>query len=289
MTPKKEEAIVADPILNPTVQKKDPKQEQDNLTPDHPRFQEVYHEAQETKRELDRVRSEFTGLQDSMKTMMEHNKLLDSAIQNTQKVEQEVTKEPDISTQINDKRMELFNLRTSEEPDMQKIFTLESEIADLRDRNLTTKLSSMIPDTKKAFQEYTQANQVDNDKIAAKAFIESTPWMRMGSSEYVEMMDAAARGLEPIISVKYPNPVERFQKIKELVEAQFNWKGAGVDPPENLTVEDGGNPPKRNVSDIKLTEEEESMLNRLYAKNDREGARKRLLDQKKYLASLGRV
>lgn len=275
-----------DPIIDPTV-KKDPVKEQDNLTPDHPRFQELYAKYKDSERTAKALEEKLAGQGKLLDSLTEHNKLLDAKIIADTKITKPEPEPVDVSSKIKDLQRERRKLLRvdGDSKDYDRIDDLEDNISELKEQKLTGTFKSLIPDVSKIQNQASAASsKKESDKTSAQ-FISSNPWIKVSTTEnpnpeYNENMRATAEGLDIVLLTSYPNINERYAEIKKRVEKQYNWRGKGVDPPPNLEVESGSGP-KHKTEALVLTAEDEEILNRLFP-GDSEG-RKRYIEQKRYL------
>jgi len=239
----------------------DPKKAQDALTPDHPRFQEVWKKQQIAELEVGKLQSSFNELASHNQKLEE--KLLEQEQKNTSRV---------TSNEIGELRK--AKRQAMEEGDWATVDSVDDKMLMLREEQLVAKLQKNNSPSSVVTTTVDPAKQLFDATV--EGFISATPWYKKGSTDYDSYMAGAAERLDTELAQSMPDVATRLKEVKKRVEEKFNWKGAGTGIPG---VETHGKPGSTSGGDkIELNTAQKEIIARLY-KNDPDG-------EKRYIKTL---
>lgn len=203
-------------------EKIDPKVAQEKLTPEHPRFKEVYGKMKDLERRV----GEY---EETQKLTREHNAALVKAIEKSAEVTREALINKDDSA-TDDKMIEQLNAKLTE--------LKASKIAAKKgfDFEVEAKIDDAIFEVRDAIKEATllkkerkstpseKHNDADQDQMLVWAKV--TPWYFGDDAD--PLMRAAAHELDRMLvrDPKWENvePSERLKEVGKRIEARFGWK-----------------------------------------------------------------
>ena len=201
-------------VLDESVQEKiPPKIAQENITPEHPRFKEVYGKLKESERKFEELSktvetlSATNGIIDELK---EHNSKLANALEKMMDGK-EKDKVVDVIDQI---QSELAALKTKRniarrELEHENVDRLDDEIDELKDKLRNIKL--------------TPKNEVPQYDVELaevfQEFIDENDWFLKD-----DIMQAAAYTIDAKLlkDSKWRDPRKRYAEVKRIVEDRFN-------------------------------------------------------------------
>lgn len=209
--------------------KVDPRIAQDNITPDMPRFKEVYKNMKELERKM-AERDEKDVVAESLITEMRgHNERLAKAIEASVDVTREAVtgrKDKDAEDEILDSLSEQLAELKEKKKTAMKAF----------DYDVTTELDEQMMEVKLEINEVKKAKGGEgntkkvsqDDKIdpAFISFVEETPWFN-GDTADVDMIRAAYEMDKVLIrDTKWSKTSvsDRLAEVRKRIEAKYEWK-----------------------------------------------------------------
>lgn len=231
-----------DELNDAPVDKIDPAVAAEKLTPESPRFKEVYSRMKDFERELESVRAEKTHSSELIEAMKEHNTKLAEAIEQgvSKAVEIVNTKNEvsDIQARIDsnlDKVSELKGKKKQayKDADWDTLESIDEEVERIKDETNMLRFSKQEKEKEKVAAPKAEESKSAWDAVSKKAvndFIKQCPWYNSDS-----IMKAAALQLD----YEYENSEEwqgkplalRLSKVKEVIENRFHISPSGNGSP----------------------------------------------------------
>ena len=214
--------------LEGTRSKVDPRVAQDALTPDHPRFKEVYGQMKKFERELEDSKKEKSELKVAIDAMKSHNQRLAEAI------ESGVSKIAD-SQVINVEQNELSNLETSlkefkdarkqalKDVDYDEVENITEKIDEVKDKIREVKARPVKREQDATKNKQTAVNEPDAQEVATvNQWISEVDWYNEDP-----IMRAAAVQLDMILfndqKWQEKGTKARLTEVKSRIEKRFNY------------------------------------------------------------------
>lgn len=195
--------------------KVDPRDAQEKITPEHPRFKEVYGKLKDSERKIEELSKTVESLSSTTEIIDElknHNmKLADTLDRMMEgKEKDKVVSEIDvIQSKIAD--LKKIRIEARKELEYEKIDNLDDEIDELKDKLRTMKLTP-------------QTQQYDAELIEVfDNFVQENPWFLDD-----DIMQAAAYTIDAKLlkDSKYArNHTARYAEVKRIVEEKFKFNG----------------------------------------------------------------
>ncbi len=247
----------------------DPREAQEKLTPDSPRFKEVYGQMKALERKVEEYEEKGRNTEKLMAEFKSHNERLAKAIESQVELSREaITAGKDESDEkIKQLTSYLAELKTKK-VDALKTFSYQ-DVVDLDEEISETKDDIKNLRYKKSVKEKEKGMAKENAEIdpAFIAFIENTPWFNGDTADPVMMQAAYEMDNVLLRDPKWSKKSieERLAEGGRRVEARFDWK------PENPTVKTKHTSGVEGVSKVKgvktttitLTPEQVAMANGL--------------------------
>lgn len=216
-------------------EKKDPLKEQDKLTPDHPKFQEIYKNWKVTEKALEDIRGRLLEKDSVVGEMQKHNAALVKAIERSADVTREAisgkAEDKEFSDAEHELNEQLISLRGKKAAalkgfDYDIAAELDEKIIDVK---LAQKELATIKIEKKENKDNGRKDTEADDNTAFAEFAESTSWYMGEKADPI--MIASAHALDKMLlgDKKWSSKpaVERLAEVKKQIETRFDWKGEG--------------------------------------------------------------
>lgn len=252
--------------IDEVVAKIDPAEAAENLTPEHPRFREVYSRMKDFERELESVRAEKTHSAELIDAMKEHNTKLAEAIeQGVSKAVESVNSKNEISdmqAKIDsniDKVSELKGKKKQayKDADWDALESIDEEVERIKDETNMLRFSKQekVKEKEKVIAPESAESKPIWNAVSKKAiddFTKQCPWYNSDS-----VMRAAAIQLD----YDYNNSEEwqgkplalRLSKVKEVIENRFHVSPSGNGSPGSSGNYGGAS---SGGEEIKLTDQQ---------------------------------
>lgn len=233
------------------------------------RWNEVYYEAKESKRENDKLRKDLDELRRHNHEIMEVFKSNSpDSPQNTKKELQELKAQ----------KKELIK-----SGEYEKAADLEDKIDELREKIYTTKgTPAKDEDIDKIIEEKVS---VATERKVLEDFTTTTEWFNPDSPDYDEFMAATAIGLDRTMQDNYKGTLrDRLQEVRKKVEERYGYKRKARTSPAVERVGVQEKPTSGNG--VELTNEEMHIAQNLFP-GDKEAAKK-YYEQKQLISKLRR-
>ncbi len=235
--------------------RKDPRLEQDKLTPDHPRFKEVYAKMKQFEEMVKKMEDEKESTKALIESMKEHNAQLAKALEDGMDKVASAVGSKDAVDELDGYEAQLKALRESKKTAKEQLdFDLEIEIdekiLEVRDK---------IKELKSGSKTGTQAKITQDDQKVINKWISTTEWYNEDP-----IMRAAAIEIDRILTYdpKWSGRSlsERLAEVKDRVEKRFNYTNESSKNDPRPAVESGRHSPPPSATSVKLTSEQEELI-----------------------------
>ena len=213
------------PTIKPKV---DPREAQDKLTPDSPRFKEVYGQMKALERKVEEYEEKGKSTEKLMAEFKSHNERLAKAIESQVELSREaITAGKDESDEeIKQLASHLAELKVKKVNAL-KTFAYQ-EVADIDDEIMETKDEIKSIKYRKGMKEKDKGKEKENVEVdpAFIAFIEDTPWFNGDTADPVMIQAAYEMDNVLLRDPKWAKKSigERLAEGGRRVEARFDWK-----------------------------------------------------------------
>jgi myosin heavy subunit len=203
--------------------KKDPKAAAEDMSPEHPRFREVYAKMKSYERELDTIRESWKNTDKLISGMRDHNQRLAEALEKAASKPAE-REEPDPVAQIDVKIKELRSEKKKAMEDLKygEAEDFQEQIEELKEQRLFAKAKAMQKTTQPQKPTENKPKLPEEDMRAFTKFVEDNSWYNEDP-----LMRAAALQLDAILVAdpKWGNkPLnDRLDEVKRRIEKRFNY------------------------------------------------------------------
>jgi len=222
--------------------KVDPREAQEKLTPDSPRFKEVYGQMKALERKVEDYEEKGKNTEKLMAEFKSHNERLAKAIESQVELSREaITSGKDESDEeIKQLTSYLAELKVKK-VEAHKTFNYQ-EIADIDDEIMEAKDEIKGIKYRKGMKERDKSKEKENVEVdpAFIAFIEDTPWFNGDTADPVMIQAAYEMDNVLLRDPKWAKkPIgERLAEGGRRVEARFDWKpdkpSVKVKPPSGV-------------------------------------------------------
>jgi len=227
--PEEVEIVLEDGGKEIDVEKIDPKVAQDKITPDMPRFKEVYGKLKEAERKLAEKEEKESSNEKLISEMRSHNERLAKAIEASVNATREAVvlqREDNAGDEavaaLNDQLVELREKKVNalKNFDYDVVAEIDEQIIELKDE--------LREHSKAKKKERHDKKEDDNKGIdpAILSFVAATPWFN-GDAADIDMINAAYEMDRVLLRDPKWSKVEvadRLSEVRKRVEAKFDWK-----------------------------------------------------------------
>lgn len=249
--------ITLEPEEEKPKEKVDPRVAQENITPESPRFKEVYGKMKTLERKIEEYEAQGKSTTTLIEDLRKHNERLAKAIESSVDLTREAISAgkdsgDDEVKALHEQQTQLREKKTA----ALKQFDYDA-VAELDDQLMEVKLALKELSSKKSAPKQKVENEIDP---AFGEFVDSTPWFNGDTADPI--MISAAYEIDKVLlrDPKWTNqPIrERLAEVGRRVEARFGWTSNGKKKPPSSGVEGRSSvtPTKTGETTVRLTADE---------------------------------